>query len=214
MKSSVLIISSIIIAFTGCAQDKRNGQKNSTQKVGGDCEGCEAIYESPKPFNELTFILTLPDYNEPGPRLQVSGIVYKADGKTPVKDVVIYIYHTDQKGLYATKGNEKGWGKRHGYIRGWMKTNSKGAYKFYTLRPASYPNRNIPQHIHIIIKEPDKNEYWIDEFEFADDPLLPADNKSNKPAGGSGLLKVESKNGVQTATRDIILGLNVQNYPK
>ena len=35
-------------------------------KVGGNCEGCEAIYESPVPFAELNAIDTLPDFNESG----------------------------------------------------------------------------------------------------------------------------------------------------
>lgn len=214
MKQSIILISVLITALTSCAQDKQHDSQKPKQQVGGACEGCEAIYESPKPLKELGHEITLPDYNESGPKLEVSGIVYKADGKTPAKDVVIYIYHTDQKGLYATKGNESSWGKRHGYIRGWMKTNNRGEYRFHTLRPASYPNSTNPQHIHVIIKEPDKNEYWIDEFEFADDPLLPAEKTDRKPVGGNGILKVENRNGVQVAVRHIFLGQNVQNYSK
>ena len=49
-------------------------------------------------------------------------------------------------------------GRRHGYIRGWMKTNEKGQYRFYTLKPASYPNSTAVKHIHPTIKEPGKNE--------------------------------------------------------
>ena len=81
--------------------------------------------------------------------------------------------------------------------------------------PASYPNSNNPKHIHPTIKEPGKTEYWIDEFVFDDDPLLPASerNRSN-PVGGNGVLKPIMQNGILVAKRDIILGLNVQNYPK
>ncbi|MEJ0106972.1 MAG: hypothetical protein WDO19_32475 [Bacteroidota bacterium] len=39
----------------------------------------------------------MPDYNEQGPKLVISGVVYKADGKTAAKDVIMYIYHTDQE---------------------------------------------------------------------------------------------------------------------
>ena len=122
---------------------------NDSIIVGGGCEGCEAIYESPVAFENLTWIDTLPDYFEAGPKLMISGIVYKADGKTPAANVVLYVYHTDQTGHYTQKENKTGWGKRHGYIRGWMKTNLKGEYKFYTLRPAPYPSRGI-RHIFIL----------------------------------------------------------------
>ena len=50
-------------------------------------------------------------------------------------NVIIYIYHTDQHGIYPTTGNETGWGKRHGFIRSWAKTGKDGKYTFYTFRP-------------------------------------------------------------------------------
>lgn len=204
----VLILILIIWAQVSCGQsspDKR--------AVGGKCEGCEAIYENVVPFDKLASITTLPDYNEVGPKIEISGIVYQRDGKTPAKDVVLYVYHTDQKGIYPTRGNETGWGKRHGYIRGWVKTDHTGFYQFYTLKPMAYPNRNDPAHIHITVKEPDKGEYWIDDFLFADDPLLPATVNAN-PRGGSGVIELISpEKGISHGTRHIILGLNVPDYP-
>ncbi len=187
----------------------------NTVLVGGGCDGCEAIYESPVPLKKLQFIDTLPDYFEAGPKLMISGIIYKMDGKTPAANTVLYIYHTDQTGHYSKKGNEKGWGKRHGYIRGWVKTNEKGEYKFYTLRPVAYPGNNIPAHIHAIIKEEDKNEYWIDDFLFDNDPLLTtAERKKQENRAGNGILTIENINGMQVAERNIVLGLNIPNYPK
>jgi protocatechuate 3,4-dioxygenase, beta subunit len=205
---------SLMLVTTGCGQAPSNKTKNEKQvKVGGGCEGCEAVYESPIAFEKLGWIDTLPDFNEPGPKLEVTGTIYKRDGKTPAPGVILYVYHTDQKGLYSTKGGETGWGKRHGYIRGWLKTNEKGQYKFYTLRPASYPQGRNPQHIHPTIKEPGYSEYWIDAYEFADDPFLdrPA---GHQPRCGSGVLTTVERDGMQRATRDIILGLEVPGYPK
>ncbi len=76
-------------------------------RSGGSCEGCEPIFESPIPFNQLNWTDTLPDFAETGPKMVVCGIVYKADGKTPAKDVVFYIYHTDQTGKYTNKNKRK-----------------------------------------------------------------------------------------------------------
>lgn len=214
----VLICSSLSLVSCGQkgSQPANNNKSSKPEtKVGGSCERCEAIYESPVAFENLNEVDTLPDFNEPGPKIEISGTIYQPDGKTPAPGVILYIYHTDQKGLYATKENEKGWAKRHGYIRGWIKTNALGQYRFYTLVPASYPNSTNPKHIHPVIKEPGKSEYWIDEFVFADDPLLPKEERTRThPVGGGGVLTTEIKDGMLRATRNIILGLNVVNYPK
>lgn len=187
-------------------------QANQTdKKVGGPCEGCEAIYEYGN--KKLTSVDTLPDFLEKGPKLKVTGTIYKKDGKTPAKDVILYIYHTDQKGVYPNKGDEKGWGKRHGYLRGWVKTGADGKYTFYTLRPASYPNSKNPQHLHPVIKEMGKSEYYIDEYQFEDDPYLTAEQRKYcENRGGSGIKKPTKMGDLQVFTRDIILGLNIPDY--
>lgn len=219
-----IIFLSALLLFTNfvCSQNKDASGKSDSNNtsanviVGGGCEGCEAVFETPVPFEQLSHIDTLPDFNEEGPKIEISGVTYKADGVTPAPGIVLYVYHTDQKGYYSTKGNETGLGKRHGYIRGWLKTNEKGEYKFYTLRPAPYPGRTIPAHMHPTIKEPGLNEYWIDDYVFTDDKFV--DDQYRRKAqnkGGDGivtLLKNESE--IFTARRDIILGKNIENYPK
>jgi protocatechuate 3,4-dioxygenase, beta subunit len=210
--NKVIILSLI---FSGLIQFACSQKKPGTQKervVGGGCEGCEAVHEYGSRM--LTWMDTLPDFHEPGPKLEISGIIFKKDGKTPAKDIILYIYHTDQTGEYSTKGNETGWGKRHGYIRGWIKTGADGRYKFYTLRPAAYPGRQNPEHIHPVIKEPGIKEYWIDEYLFDDDPILSAhERNSQRGRGGKGILTTKKDHsGMQIAQRDIILGLNVPDY--
>ena len=90
----------------------------------------------------------------------------------------------------------------------------KANTNFIHWSPASYPNSTNPKHIHPTIKEPGFSEYWIDEFLFDDDPLLP-DSERNRaqPVGGNGVLKTIMKDGMLRATRNIILGLNVRDYP-
>ena len=216
----LFVFTVVLISTVACSQ-KNDKKEASNLHVGGSCEGCEAIHESPVPFNSLTDVSWLPDWNDKarlpdgqGRKLAINGVVYKVDG-TPAPNVIIYVYHTDQTGVYPTKGEEKGWGKRHGYIRGWMKTNEKGEYKFFTLRPAAYPGRKDPEHIHVTIKEPDKNEYWIDEYLFDDDPLLTDKQRKNcEDRGGSGILKVTDAGNMQKAERNIYLGKNIPDYPK
>lgn len=208
MKLLFLTTALWLLSLNGCAQGNARGT------FGMPCEGCEAIFESPVPLNQLNWVDTLPDFNDKGPKMLFTGIIYEADGKTPAQNVILYVYHTDQTGEYPTKGDEKGWAKRHGYIRGWMRTNEEGRYAFYTLKPASYPTGKTPAHIHPVIKEPDMQPYWIDEYLFDDDPYLTAEErKQQRNYGGSGILKLTFKDGLLTANRDIILGLNIKNYP-
>ena len=203
----------IFMNLSACSQSTSNNNIPKTQLIGGRCEGCEAIFETPIPFDQLNYIDTLPDFDRYEQKLLLTGTVYQVDGKTPAKDVVLYVYHTDPSGIYPRQENDKGWAQRHGYIRGWIKTNSKGEYLFYTFRPASYPNSTQPQHVHITAKEQDKNEYYIDDFLFADDPHLQKENKNQNPRGGNGVVQPEMNNGISTARRDIILGKNIPDYP-
>ena len=50
-----------------------------------------------------------------------------------------YIYHTNEDGIYPTKGEEEGWAKSHGNIRTWLQTNKDGRYIFYTSHPGHTP---------------------------------------------------------------------------
>lgn len=205
---NILCILPFLLVVVACQSQSK---QKASGKVGGPCEGCEAALEYGS--RELNAVDTLPKFEETEPKLKLTGIVYEADGKTPAEDVILYIYHTNREGIYEKKGGEEGWARRHGHIRGWIKTGKDGHYTFYTFRPASYPNRNEPEHIHITVKEPDKNAYYIDDFLFDDDPLLTPDKREKlKGRGGLGVFLPELKGGILTIERDIVLGKNIPNY--
>ena len=75
------------------------------QVVGGPCEGCEAVLEYGD--RKLSPSDTLPEFEKHTEKMYVTGIVYQADGKTPAANVIIYAYHTNEEGIYPTKGNEQ-----------------------------------------------------------------------------------------------------------
>ena len=209
MRYSLLV--SITVLFCSCAHSQTNEQINH-RLVGGPCEGCEGIFEYGD--QELNSVDTLPDFNDEGPKLKVTGTIYLKNGKTPAADVILYIYHTDQNGIYATQGGETGWARRHGYIRGWIKTGPDGRYTFYTLKPGTYPNRSPAAHIHPTVLEPDGKYYWLGAFHFEGDPLLSEEEVNPvSPRGGSvGLLKLRQQGDLLVGEQDIILGKNIRDY--
>ncbi len=186
---------------------------DKSRRVGGSCESCELMFEGIP--ETISWETTIADKSEPGEPMEVSGIIFRRDGKTPASDIILYVYHTDAEGRYSPSANQTH-GRRHGHLRGWMKTDKSGRYKFRTIRPASYPNSTASQHIHPVIKEADKNEYYIEAFLFDDDKLLTERERAgSENRGGPGILSLtKNEKGVWVGRRDIILGLNVPNYDK
>ena len=183
------------------------------QSVGGPCQDCEALFDYHLYSIKPTANDTLPHFAQNHPKIRITGTVFKRDGKTPADDVILYIYHVDRNGVYQPSDNPVGWEKRHGQYRGWLKTDTNGKYTFYTFRPVSYPIVQEPEHIHIYVKEPNKTPYYIDNFMFESDPTLTEKIKRNeKKRGGSGIVRLEEKNGIWMANRNITLGMNIPNY--
>ncbi|HSK14190.1 MAG TPA: hypothetical protein VK907_13310, partial [Phnomibacter sp.] len=196
---------------TGTAQ----APAGSRQIVGGGCDGCELMYIGmPEKMGPAD---TSAGWYEAGQKLAVTGTVYQLDGKTPAPGVIIYYWHTGSNGLYSFREAMPAGTRSHGYLRGWVRTDENGHYSIYTIRPAPYPNEDMPAHIHLSIKEPDvDNEYYTDDLVFDDDELLIANFKKYPPENrcGSGVLRVLVKDSIQVAVHDIVLGLNIPNYPK
>ena len=210
LKSSILICLAIVISSCSDSQPQLS---HNPELIGG-CEGCEAILEYGD--RELKPVDTLPDFNENGTRIKLSGTIYEPDGETPAEGVILYVYHTDQQGIYSAKQNATGWGQKHGYIREWLKTGEDGYYGFYTLKPGAYPSGIEPPHIHIIAMEPDGKYYWLNGFHFSGDTLLTEEEiNPDNPRGGSGFVSLEmNSKGILEGHRDIFLGKNIPNYPE
>ncbi|WP_245706093.1 intradiol ring-cleavage dioxygenase [Catalinimonas alkaloidigena] len=168
------------------------------------------------PPDQIDAVDTSAGWWEAGQKLLVTGTVYQPDGRTPAPNVLLYYWQTDHRGYYAPSDDMPTSTARHGHIRGWLKTDERGHYALYTIRPGPYPNRDIPAHIHVLAKEPDlPNEYYIDEWVFDDDRLLTgAKRRALENRGGSGVLRVEETDGRQVAEHNVVLGLHIPGYPK
>lgn len=146
--------------------------------------------------DSLTSEVKIAGKDEPGERLFLRGRVFKADGKTPYPNVIIYAYHTDAKGIYSKKGDETGIRRWHGRLHGWCRTDSAGWFSIHTIRPASYPNSRNAAHIHHVVQEPDGSEpYYINDTVFEGDPFVDDKYRENEKRGGesSGIVKVQKQ---------------------
>jgi protocatechuate 3,4-dioxygenase beta subunit len=106
--------------------------------------------------------------NEPGTSLIIAGTVYGEDGTTALAGIVVYAYHTDINGVYRTDRRADAPPR----LRGWARTDAAGHYSFRTIRPAPYPNRDIPAHVHFHVWGPGIPRQFVDDLRFQDDPRI------------------------------------------
>jgi protocatechuate 3,4-dioxygenase beta subunit len=97
--------------------------------------------------------------NLPGVAMEVSGHVYDgASGTTAIPNADVEIWHADSSGSYHPNGN----GPATGYkteelaLRGFVKTNAAGEYRFTSIYPGEYTGR--ARHFHFKIRVPGKPE--------------------------------------------------------
>jgi len=183
--------------------------------IGGPCEGCEAVFQGlPDSLSSRGQIATV---EEPGEPMRIDGVVYDADGR-PAPGVIVYAYQTDAAGEYPPATAFRGQAAyRHGRMRGWVRTDSEGRYRFRTIRPGSYPSRDNPAHVHMHVIEPGCCTYYLSDIHFTDDPLLMPDERARlrEGRGGSGLVTPRrDEEGVWVVRRDIHLGRGVPDYPR
>lgn len=169
------------------------------------CEGCEAVSERSPQSLDWTAVVAGPQ--EPGERLVATGTVYAADGRTPRPGVVIYMHQTNADGLYANGSDESEWSRRNGRLRAWVRTGPDGRYRFETIKPAPYPDMSMPAHLHLMIGEPGKRPYYVDDIVF-DGEFMVDDRyrEGQELRGGSGIVSLSrDADGVLVARRDIVL---------
>ncbi len=104
---------------------------------------------------------------EKGEPLEVRGVIYQADGRTPVAGAEMIFYHTDAAGHYSKGGQDRG----HATFSGKIVTGVDGRYGFRTIRPGHYPGGRTPQHIHFGVQAKDGRTLNT-ELRFADDPAI------------------------------------------
>ncbi len=183
-------------------------QPGSRPQVRADlyqCEGCEgALERNPRALRNRARIGPV---GERGERLRLEGAVYSAESRQPVSNIVIYAYQTNAGGLYAGGVAGSEWSRRHGRLRGWIRTGADGLYVFETIKPAPYADRSSPAHIHLTVLEPGRRPYWIDDIVFAGEfGVTAAYRRRMVQQGGNGIVRLtRGTDRVLVARRDIVL---------
>lgn len=151
----------------------------------------------------LTNVGTIPDFDSKEDKLKITGTIYLSDGVTPAKDVILYIEQPNEAGTYEMVKKDS---KRYVHHRTWIKTNEDGQYTFFTFVPGKRLSSRKLKHIHPVIKEPKKEEYSLPVYLFDNDPKLSKIcRKRLEKQGINNILKLEKKENILTAKRDIVL---------
>jgi protocatechuate 3,4-dioxygenase beta subunit len=103
--------------------------------------------------------------DEPGEPMVVSGVVADAAGE-PVAGASVFVYQAAADGVYGPHGNAEP------RLKGYLRTDAQGRYRFRTVKPGSYPGTRIPAHIHIHVAPPGGGEEQVGEIVFEGDPFL------------------------------------------
>lgn len=147
-----------------------------------------------KEVSNLPSRIALATDDEPGEKMIISGTVYELDGVTPVPDAVLYLYHTDARGIYSDEECNNSCPR----LRGYLKTDSAGHYEFSSIRPGHYTHIKASAHIHVHVSAPNQPEY-TPPFGFYDDWLKSDEARaaSDKKPAGFGLMQLKrDENGI------------------
>lgn len=205
-RRDVMLAGAGIVILTACGERTAgaNAVRSAPRKDLYQCEGCEAVFE--RGTTGLSWDVDVAR-DEPGEPLIAEGVVWQADRKSPASGVIVYLHQTNREGLYANGTDENEWSRRHGRLRAWALTDDEGRYRFRTIKPAPYPDLTMPAHIHLMIGEPGRRPYYVDDIVFADEFKVDASYRANQELrGGSGIVTLSrDDDGVLHAVRDIVL---------
>jgi len=139
----------------------------------------EVIKKNAKPEK-----ITLVNTSEPGTPVTIK---VKLNGKGSLADLLVYVYHTDNRGWYSDTGAHvlmREGDRGHARLFGYMRTDHDGNISFNTIHPQGYPNSDLPQHIHLEVFEKNGTNLLITELLFDDDTRLTANARKRASQEG------------------------------
>ncbi|MEQ1677208.1 MAG: hypothetical protein ABL876_10935 [Chitinophagaceae bacterium] len=135
-----------------------------------------------------------------GQLIRFSGTVFAKDGKTPLKDSLVEIWHCDENGTYDNTSDD--------YIyRAAFRTGKDGKYHFRTILPVPYnvgPDMTRPAHIHMRISGTAQQDL-VTQVYFKGDAHLAKDESAGDPRSLNRILEIADSKNEKLVKFDVIL---------
>lgn len=136
--------------------------------------------------------------------MNLSGTIFKEDGKTPVSNALIEIWQCDENEYYDNTSDEY-------LFRGATKTGKTGKYEFKTIVPVPYkadPNSEAswrPAHIHMRVSVANQQDL-ITQIYFKGDKYIETDSWSSSPLAVNRVLNItKNPSGGNAVTFDVVM---------
>ncbi len=146
--------------------------------------------------------------NTKGTPIILKGNILKEDGKTPLKNALVEIWHCDENEVYDNATDDYKY-------RGGQTTNSKGKYEFKTILPVPYKADQAdesswrPAHIHMRISAPNQQDL-ITQIYFENGKYVESDPWASAPSAVNRILKItQMKSGESEVLFNVILGKEI-----
>ena len=129
--------------------------------------------------------------NSNGTPIVLKGYIFKEDGKTPINNALVEIWHCDESEVYDNTSDEYKY-------RGGQKTKTDGKYEFKSILPVPYkadPKDESswrPAHIHMRVSVPNQQDL-ITQLYFKDGKYVDTDKWASSPQAVNRILNI-SKN--------------------
>ncbi|MEN9685766.1 MAG: hypothetical protein RLZZ28_1552, partial [Bacteroidota bacterium] len=130
--------------------------------------------------------------NSKGTPIVLKGRIFREDGKIPVNDAFVEIWHCDENKVYDNTSNEYKY-------RGGQRTKSDGKFEFKSILPVPYqavPNNEAtwrPAHIHMRVSVSGQQDL-ITQIYFKDGKYVDTDRWASAPQAANRILAVNKNN--------------------
>lgn len=146
--------------------------------------------------------------NSNGTPIVLKGIIFKEDGKTPVNNAFVEIWHCDEHEVYDNASDDYNY-------RGAQKTKADGKYAFKSILPVPYkadPNDEAswrPAHIHMRVSVPDQQDL-ITQLYFKDGKYVNTDKWASSPQAVNRILAIaKNKSGESEIVFNVIMSKEI-----
>ncbi len=143
-----------------------------------------------------------------GSALSLKGVVYKEDGKTPLKNALVEIWQCDENEYYDNTSDDY-------LFRGAVKTGNGGTYDFKTIVPVPYkadPDDETswrPAHIHMRVSSGAQQDL-VTQLYIQGDKYNATDSSAAHPESATRVLEItKNKANENVLNFDVVLGKNL-----